>query len=104
MERFTGESWLGYQNDTRADGGAVDLEGALVSKPVRFRVEIRTISRIVEGSPLLDAAMHSPALDVPSTPMTPSPSPYSSMLVITQEKGAHSTLKAIYARLRTSWK
>lgn len=84
----------------------IDLEGVLTSKPVRFRVEIRTVSRIIEGSPLLDVPMRSPALEVPSTPMTPllSPSPYPSMLVITQEKGAHSTLKAIYARLRASWK
>ncbi|KDN42355.1 hypothetical protein RSAG8_06846, partial [Rhizoctonia solani AG-8 WAC10335] len=69
-----------------------DLDGVLITKPVKFRIEVRSNSRILD----------SPRLDVPGTPLTGSP--YPCVLVMTQEKGAHSTLKAVYARLRAMWR
>ncbi|KAH7334937.1 kinase-like domain-containing protein [Rhizoctonia solani] len=73
-----------------------DLDGLLIAKPVKFRIEVKSNSRILD----------SPRLDVPGTPLTATSttSPYPCVLVMTQEKGAHSTLKAVYARLRAMWK
>ncbi|GAB1523351.1 serine/threonine-protein kinase gin4 [Rhizoctonia solani] len=73
-----------------------DLDGTLITKPVKFRIEVKSNSHILD----------SPRFDFPGTPLTttfPS-SPYPCVLVMTQEKGAHSTLKAVYARLRAMWK
>ncbi|CAE6520067.1 unnamed protein product [Rhizoctonia solani] len=73
-----------------------DLDGVLIAKPVKFRIEVKSNSRILD----------SPRFDVPGTPLTATStaSPYPCVLVMTQEKGAHSTLKAVYARLRAMWK
>ncbi|KAJ1306225.1 hypothetical protein OPQ81_010932 [Rhizoctonia solani] len=73
-----------------------DLDGVLITKPVKFRIEVKSNSRILD----------SPLVDVPGTPLsaTSTGSPYPCVLVLTQEKGAHSTLKAVYARLRAMWK
>ncbi|CUA69990.1 hypothetical protein RSOLAG22IIIB_08832 [Rhizoctonia solani] len=73
-----------------------DLDGALVNKPVKFRIEVKSNSRMLD----------SPRFDVPGTPLSASTatSPYPCVLVMTQEKGAHSTLKAVYARLRAMWR
>jgi hypothetical protein len=81
----------------------IDLDSVLITKPVKFRVEVKSNSRIID-SPRLDVpAQRLPASEVvPGTPVTASP--YPCVLVMTQEKGAHSTLKAVYARLRASWK
>ncbi|QRV84346.1 Serine/threonine-protein kinase [Ceratobasidium sp. AG-Ba] len=69
-----------------------DVNGALFSKFVRFRIEIRSSSEYSPpGTPL-----RSPSLD--------SPSPYPVIMTITQEKGANSTLKAVYNSLRASWR
>ncbi|KAG8736545.1 hypothetical protein FRC10_009205 [Ceratobasidium sp. 414] len=71
-----------------------DLDGTLMAKSVRFRIEIRSTG----GSPTLaDMPLRSPMLELPGTQ-------YPCVLTITQEKGAHSTLKAVYARLRASWR
>ncbi|CAE7224036.1 unnamed protein product [Rhizoctonia solani] len=69
-----------------------DLDGILITKPVKFRIEVKSNSRILD----------SPRFDMPGTPSAASP--YPCILVMTQEKGAHSTLKAVYARLRAMWK
>ncbi|CAE6480882.1 unnamed protein product [Rhizoctonia solani] len=69
-----------------------DLDGVLVTKPVKFRIEAKSNSRILD----------SPRCDGPGTPSATSP--YPCVLVMTQEKGAHSTLKAVYARLRAMWR
>ncbi|KAG8711404.1 hypothetical protein FRC11_002861, partial [Ceratobasidium sp. 423] len=72
-----------------------DLDGVPITKPVKFRIEVRSNSRILD----------SPRFEVPGTPLTAtSTSPYPCVLIMTQEKGAHSTLKAVYARLRAMWK
>ncbi|KAG8772230.1 hypothetical protein FRC12_003198 [Ceratobasidium sp. 428] len=71
-----------------------DLDGAYITKSVRFRIEIRS----TVGSPSLpETPMRSPLLELPGTQ-------YPCVLTITQEKGAHSTLKAVYAKLRASWR
>ncbi|CAE6533221.1 unnamed protein product [Rhizoctonia solani] len=70
-----------------------DIDGVPITKPVKFRIEVKSNSRMLD----------SPRLDVPGTPLTAS-SPYPCVLIMTQEKGAHSTLKAVYARLRAMWK
>ncbi|KAG9127004.1 hypothetical protein FRC07_001029 [Ceratobasidium sp. 392] len=71
-----------------------DLDGTLINKYVRFRIEIRSTT----GSPTMpEAPIRSPMLELPGTQ-------YPCVLTITQEKGAHSTLKAVYAKLRASWR
>ncbi|KAG9094697.1 hypothetical protein FRC06_010564 [Ceratobasidium sp. 370] len=71
-----------------------DLDGTLMTKSVRFRIEIRSTG----GSPtVVDMPLRSPMLELPGTQ-------YPCVLTMTQEKGAHSTLKAVYARLRALWR
>ncbi|CAE6425105.1 unnamed protein product [Rhizoctonia solani] len=95
VERFHGMSLIYFQGEKKLTGH-IDLDGSLIAKPVKFRIEVKSNSRVLD----------SPRFDVPGTPLTTTfpGSPYPCVLVMTQEKGAHSTLKAVYARLRTMWK
>ena len=62
-------------------------------KPVRFRVEF---------SPVLGYT-HNPLLKAGSRASAKNSTPFAATLVLVQEKGALSTFKHIYQRLRAEW-
>lgn len=67
-----------------------DLNGQIIVKPVRFRVEF---------SPQFDNGLPSPAMDGSS----PRPATVTHF-TLTQEKGALSAFKVVCARLRQEWR
>ena len=89
------------------------ITGAVVQKQVRFRVEFgpcttQTHANAHFGGVDTLAAPPTPKLLTPrlmSTPMSPIPSSggYTSMVTLVLERGAVSTFKAVYLRVRETW-
>jgi len=89
-----------------------EVTGAVVQKQVRFKVEFgpcttQTHTHTHSGGDTL-AVPPTPKLLTPrlmSTPMSPIPSSggYTSMVTLVLERGAVSTFKAMYLRVREMW-
>lgn len=89
------------------------VTGAVVQKQVRFRVEFgpcttQTHANTHSGGGDTLAMLPTPKLLTPrlmSTPMSPIPSSggYTSMVTLVLERGAVSTFKAVYLRVRETW-
>ena len=90
-----------------------EITGALVQKQVRFRVEFGPCTTQIHANTHSDGG---DTLTVPptpkpltprlmSTPMSPIPSSggYTSMVTLILERGAVSTFKAVYLRVRETW-
>ena len=90
-----------------------EISGAVVQKQVRFRVEFglcttQTHPHPHSGGGDMLAVPPTPKLLTPrlmSTPMSPIPSSggYTSMVTLVLERGAVSTFKAMYLRVREMW-
>lgn len=89
------------------------ITGAVVQKQVRFRVEFgpcttQTHINVHSGGSDAFTVPPTPKLLTPrlmSTPMSPIPSSggYTSMVTLVLERGAVSTFKAVYLRVREMW-
>lgn len=88
------------------------ITGAVIQKPVRFRVEFGPCTTQThanaQGGGDTFAVPSTPKHLTPrlmSTPMSPIPSSggYSSMVTLVLERGAVSTFKAVYLRVREIW-
>lgn len=86
------------------------ITGAVVQKQVRFRAEFGPCTTQTHTNAQSDtlAVPSTPKLLTPrlmSTPMSPIPSSggYTSMVTLVLERGAVSTFKAVYLRVREMW-
>jgi len=94
----------------RLDEAYDEVTGAVIQKQVRFRVEFgpcttQTHAHTHSGG---GDALATPKLLTPrlmSTPMSPIPSSsgFSSVVTLVLERGAVSTFKAVYLRVREMW-
>ena len=97
----------------RLDEVCDQITGAVIQKQVRFRVEFgpcttQTYANAHFGGGDTPAVPPAPKLSTPrlmSTPMSPIPSSsgFTSMVTLVLERGAVSTFKALYLRLREMW-
>lgn len=97
----------------RLDEAYDEITGAVIQKQVRFRVEFgpcttQTHAHAHSGGSDALAVPSTPKLLTPrlmSTPMSPIPNSggYTSMVTLVLERGAVSTFKAVYLRVREMW-
>lgn len=97
----------------RLDEVCDQVTGAVIQKQVRFKVEFgpcttQTYANFHSGGGDVLAIPPAPKLLTPrlmSTPMSPIPSSagYTSMVTLVLERGAVSTFKAVYLRMREMW-